>query len=234
MGTATLPARAGFRMTVDQYDRLTAAGLLAEADRCELVGGKILCSRVYAGGLPVPYRFAPGQLAAAVARGILSDDDAAALPVGENPPPMARNPPHDSTLDLLTDAVRTVLPAGWRPREQKALTLPTGSPEPDLAVVEGPAVRYALRHPGPADVAFVAEVADSSLRFDRTEKLADYAGAGIALYWVVNLIDRRIEVFSDPDGKQYRSRRDYTAGARVPVVIRGSVVGEIAVDAILA
>jgi Uma2 family endonuclease len=89
---------------------------------------------------------------------------------------------------------------------QTALRIPVNNsePEPDLAWM----VRkeYSQHHPEPADVLLVVEVADSSLQADRTDKLAIYAEAGIADYWIVNLIDRQIEVYRQPHGRSYQEK----------------------------
>ncbi|HHY57953.1 MAG TPA: Uma2 family endonuclease, partial [Chloroflexi bacterium] len=47
------------------------------------------------------------------------------------------------------------------------------------------------------------EVADSSLAYDRTVKMPLYARAGIAETWIINLIDRWIEVYRDPSTAGY-------------------------------
>jgi Uma2 family endonuclease len=75
---------------------------------------------------------------------------------------------------------------------------PQDEPEPDAAVVAGTPEDYAMRHPGPADVHSVIEVADSSLAKDRTTKLRIYATAGIRQYVIVNLVDRTVELHEAP------------------------------------
>ena len=61
---------------------------------------------------------------------------------------------------------------------------------------------YSDQHPNPTDILLLVEVADSSLADDRGYKADLYAEAGIADYWIVNLIDRCVEVYRDPrDGK---------------------------------
>jgi Uma2 family endonuclease len=84
------------------------------------------------------------------------------------------------------------------------------APEPDLAVVQG--IRGAYRESHPAHAALVVEVADSSLDFDRERKGSLYARAGIQDYWIVNLVDRVLEVYRQPGpdrsaayGWRYRS-----------------------------
>lgn len=71
-------------------------------------------------------------------------------------------------------------------------------PEPDGAVVRGEPEDYPARHPGPADTLAAIEIADSSLEYDRTTKQQIYAGAGIAVYWIINIPGRSIEAYSSP------------------------------------
>jgi Uma2 family endonuclease len=71
--------------------------------------------------------------------------------------------------------------------------------------------------------------------FGHTRRI--YARAGIAVYWIVNLADRRIEVYTTPSGPgaapDYAERRDYGAEEAVPVVVDGREVGRIAVGDVL-
>ena len=70
------------------------------------------------------------------------------------------------------------------------------SQSPTLAVVSGSPRTYRDAHPSRA--ALVVEVSASSLDFDRDDKGSLYARAGIADYWIVNLVDRVVEVYRDP------------------------------------
>ncbi len=71
-------------------------------------------------------------------------------------------------------------------------------PQPDVAVCDYQADTYALAHPQAHQVGLVIEVADSSLTLDLSTKVALYASAGIPVYWVVNLPERCVEVFTQP------------------------------------
>jgi Uma2 family endonuclease len=122
-----------------------------------------------------------------------------------------QNSPHATAVGAADDAVRAALPPGFIVRAQMPLALDVDSaPEPDLAVVPGRRADYQRAHPTSA--ALVIEVADSSLEFDRREKAGLYARARIAEYWIVNLVDRVLEVHRDPapdpaapHGWRYRS-----------------------------
>ena len=104
---------------------------------------------------------------------------------------------HATGVDMANDALRAALPPGWIVRVQNPLALDDESaPEPDIAVVRGTRADY--RHAHPSRPALIIEVAESSLRFDRVTKGSLYARAGIAEYWIVNLIDRVLEVYREP------------------------------------
>ncbi len=122
-----------------------------------------------------------------------------------------QNSPHATAVGAADDALRAALPPGFIVRAQMPVALDEdSSPEPDLAVVPGRRADYRRAHPTRA--ALVVEVADSSLQFDREEKGSLYARARIAEYWIVNLIDRVLEIYRDPapdpaapHGWRYRS-----------------------------
>lgn len=169
--------------------------------------------------------------------GILTEDDRVELLEGWIVLKMAHNPPHDLAIELAEEALRPRLPAGWRIRIQSAITTADSEPEPDLAVALGSPRARGNRHPGPADLALVIEVADSSVTADRDDKGRIYARAGIACYWLVNLIDRRVEVYTDPSGPvsspAYGQRQDCAPADEVPLVIGGQEVARIPVVELL-
>jgi Uma2 family endonuclease len=144
---------------------------------------------------------------------------------------------HATAVDMVDDALRAVLPPGWIVRVQNPIALDDESaPEPDIAVVRG--IRADYRHAHPTRPALVIEVAESSLAFDRVEKGSLYARAGVADYWIVNLVDRVLEVYRDPDADvtaPYGWR--YTSGERVTppgsVAPLGVPAATIAVAALL-
>jgi Uma2 family endonuclease len=118
---------------------------------------------------------------------------------------------HTSARGMADDALRAALPSGWIVRTQAPISLDDESePEPDLVVVPGGHSTY--RHTHPTHPALTIEIADSSLAFDRQHKGSLYARAGLSDYWIVNLVDRVLEVCRDPStdvsapyGWRYRS-----------------------------
>jgi Uma2 family endonuclease len=107
-----------------------------------------------------------------------------------------------------------------------------GMPEPDVSVVRGQSRDYP-EQPEASDVALVVEVSEKSLTFDRTEKLNTYAGGGIPVYWIINLVDRQVEVYSGPVPEGYRFSEVYRPGQDVPIVIDGTTVGHVPVAKLL-
>lgn len=108
-------------------------------------------------------------------------------------------------------------------------------PEPDGAIIRGKEEDYEQRHPGPADILLVCEVADSSLEYDRTTKQQMYAIASIPVYWIVNIPDRCVEVYESPviDKGQYDRRRDFQEDETVPMALDRDQVLEVPVVKLL-
>jgi Uma2 family endonuclease len=79
----------------------------------------------------------------------------------------------------------------------------------------------------------IVEFADSSLAKDRGEKRRAHAEAAIPVYWIINLKQRQIEVYSRPSAKKYQGVKTYKTGQVVPVMIDGNQIGQINVEDIL-
>lgn len=182
-------------------------------------------------------RFSVAEYHKLIQMGILTENDDLELLHGYLVNKMPHDPLLDGTILSLQVLLGTVMPNGWVCRTQSSLTLSESEPEPDLAVVRGDRRSYYFRHPKPADFGIVIEVANSSLDTDQIDKQLMYAMDGIVSYWIVNLPDRRVEVYTDPqpaaDPPCYGTRSDFASGTAVPFVLDGATVGQIPVDAIL-
>jgi Uma2 family endonuclease len=88
-------------------------------------------------------------------------------------------------------------------------------------------------HPGPADIGMLIEVSDSTLGRDRGEKQLAYSRAAVPIYWIVNLNDGQLEVYSGPTPTGYRDRAVLASNEQVSLIIDGKEVGRIAVSSIL-
>ena len=158
------------RLTVEQYQQMTAAGVLTAEDRIELIEGWLV----------------------------------------EKPP---QSPRYCSTIDRCCERLRRAIPQGWYVRTHGSLVTPDSLPEPAVAVVPGSPDTYMRRHPSGKDAALIVEVADTRLAFDH-QKAFIYARGGVENFWIVNLIDRQLEVYREPrpDKGDYREHRILMTG----------------------
>ncbi|MFO0925931.1 MAG: Uma2 family endonuclease [Gemmataceae bacterium] len=191
--------------------------------------------------LPPPYRLTVEQYHAMLRGGILSEDDKVELLEGVLVQKMGKNPPHRFATQQLNRILLPMVPVDrWFVDIQEPVTTADSEPEPDVAVFRGTPQQFVVagQHPGPTDACLVIEVSDSSLRTDRGVKQRIYARAGIPQYWIVNIVDRRVEVYTDPSGADpapaYRQRRDFAVGDEVPVVLDGVEVGRVRVADLFA
>jgi len=105
---------------------------------------------------------------------------------------------HFAALRAAQEALRQAFGDGWEIRGQGPLALDDESePEPDLAVVPGTFRDYRLAHP--TSPSLVVEISETSLALDRAHKGSLYARAGLVDYWIVNLPERRLEGYRDPE-----------------------------------
>jgi Uma2 family endonuclease len=105
--------------------------------------------------------------------------------------------PHAMGIRMAEEALRRVFATGWDVRGQLPVALDDDSePEPDISVVLGSFRDY--RHGHPPRAVLIVEVADSSLSLDRALKGSLYARARVPDYWIVNIVERALEVHRDP------------------------------------
>lgn len=182
-------------------------------------------------------RFSVDEYHRLIEDGYFSSDERFELLEGFIVQKMPRDPVHDVAVEIAHELLRARLPEGWRIRVQSAITTNDSEPEPDLAVVRGQPRDHMTAHPGPSDVALVVEVSNTTLRNDQTNKARVYARAGVRVYWIINLVDRRAEVYEEPTGPDaapaYRRRADYRLEATIPLVIGGIAVAPILISELL-
>jgi Uma2 family endonuclease len=139
--------------------------------------------------------------------------------------------PHYTAIRKTAKALEAALGPGWEVRTEGPIGLDDESePEPDVAVVPGAPGDYARAHP--SRPALTVEVAESSLALDRQRKGSLYARAGLPDYWVLNLVDRVLEVYREPApdsaapfGWRYGRSEVFEASARViPLAAPGSSI----------
>jgi Uma2 family endonuclease len=177
------------------------------------------------------------QYHAMIEAGVVEDGGPVELLEGWVTQKMAKKPAHRVATRRVRQALEPLLPARCFLELQEPVTLGDSEPEPDLAVIRGSPADYEQRHPGATEAALVIEVSDATLDRDRTLKARLYARARITTYWIVNLVDRQIEVYTDPSGPTepaaYRQRQDFAPGTQVPIVLDGVEVGKLNVADVL-
>lgn len=172
-----------------------------------------------------------------IANGILGEDDPVEILEGYLVLKMPRSNEHDAAIRRLDRRLQRLVPDTFTVSAQCAATMTNASePEPDFTVARGGEGTYDNQHPGGTDTALVIEVS-SSLAYDRGDKARIYARAGIPVYWVVNVIDKQIEVFTQPSGPTaapvYAHQDVFPLGTDVPVVLDGVTVGAVAVSEVV-
>jgi Uma2 family endonuclease len=181
------------------------------------------------------WRLSVAQYQQMVRNGILTEDDPVELLEGWLIPKMPKSPQHRTATRLTRTVLERMIPAGWYVDSQEPITTGDSEPEPDVVIVRGEPGDYAARHPGPANVALVVEVSDTPLQRDRTVKSRLYAAAGLPSYWIVNLVDRRVEMYSSPSGSPaaYQRVQTHNPGDSIAVTIDGATIGHVAVTDLL-
>jgi Uma2 family endonuclease len=169
--------------------------------------------------------------------GVLTENDNIEMLEGYLVNKKPHSPPHDAAIQKGIKKLFRVLPPGWDLRAQCAITLPESEPEPDFAIIRGDENAYLMHHPTAADIGLVVEVSDSSLLGDRDDKGRIYARAGIPCYWIVNVHDGWIEVYTSPSGPvadpKYALRVDHCAGDSISVVLGSNAPVLVAVQDML-
>ncbi len=152
-------------------------------------------------------RFGVDDVLRMIANGLFGEDERIELVQGEIFTVNPQGPDHGS----LKDELHARLATAYAGRDVHILNQgpvragARGLPEPDLAVVRGAARRYLGQHPSGADLLLVIELAKSSQGRDH-DKAQDYASGGVPIYWLVDLVARIVEVYSEPDAALGRFR----------------------------
>lgn len=148
---------------------------------------------------------------------IIGEDDPVELIEGELIAVSPQGPYHTTVTDNVADRLRAALDGGWCIREDKPVVAGSHSlPEPDLAVVQGPRVRWRQRHPRGDECLLLIEVALTSQELDRG-KAAVYALSGVPVYWIIDLESRVLVVHEFPSPTGYGRRTELATSETVAV-----------------
>ena len=192
------------RFTVDQYRRMTEIGVVPEGGT-ELIDGVIVAGTRW-------HRFSSSDFFLLGREGILDEDDRVELIDGEIVDMSPIGPRHSKCVSRLNRLLsRLVGEADLRIQDVLQLTTER-TVHPDAAVYRPSADGYEERQPKPADALLIVEVADTSLLYDRTVKMEDYATAGVQEYWVIDLQRNVVIVSQKLVAGQFMDVREYASG----------------------
>ena len=169
--------------------------------------------------------------------GLLTENDRLELLEGFLIEKMTIKPPHTFVTEILREVFGHIIPDNFFVNNQQPITTSDSEPEPDVIVIQGQRRDFLENHPGPEDVVLLIEVSDATLYQDQTWKKRIYARANIAIYWIVNLSDRQIEVYSQPSGPidnpTYHQLHTYQETDEIPVILNGQEIAQLPVHELL-
>lgn len=166
--------------------------------------------------------------------GFFTEDEKIELIRGEIINMAPKRTPHSVCNSLLLSQLFRSLHNRANVRGQEPITLPSDSePEPDVVVAKLKADNYLSAHPVAEDIILAIEIADSTLKYDREIKIPLYAEAGINDYWIFNLVDKCLEVYTKPFSRQngnfnYQTRNIILADGTIEIPGFSDVVLELA------
>ncbi len=177
-----------------------------------------------------PRRITVDEYERIIASGSLNEPKRVELIDGYMVTKMAKSAEHGFSIKEVLKALERSLPPGWTWRQEQPVRIPGyDEPEPDITIVRGADADYRHRIPDATEVGLLVQVSATNVSPDRQQ--GDLHGrSGIPVYWIVNPVNRQVEVYTDPGPAGYASRKDFPSGQRVPVVIDGRQTSQIAVD----
>ncbi|MCA1685943.1 MAG: Uma2 family endonuclease [Planctomycetia bacterium] len=190
-----------------------------------------------------PKRWTTAEFDRMIGQGLIEEGCDTYLWEGQIVEPMPEYQPHiNAVANLLALLLSRLSAADWSVGLSAPLDLEDGTkPQPDLLVIKWPRSRFRVAPPSASDVALVVEISVSTYPRDSGERYRKYAAFGIEPYWIVNVPERRVEVYEVPhvtaDGTStYQKRTDFGLDQTIPVELTrpgAAVALEVAVIDIL-
>jgi len=138
-------------------------------------------------------------------------------------------PSHSGAVTRLTKLFANLSRNRWEISVQNPIRLNDyAEPQPDIALLKPPVEHYDSETAKPADVVLLLEVADTSLAADRAEKIPAYGHAGIGEVWILNLVERTLEIYREPNFTGYSVRQILRPGEQVQLIAFPDVAIEVA------
>ena len=125
-------------------------------------------------------------------------------------------PMHSSTNYSVVEYFQELLKNRVVVREAHPITLDNSEPEPDIAIVRSPYTNYFTRHPCPQDIYWLVEISNKTLKLDLEKKPVTYARNAIPEYWVIDLVNKKLIVHTQPVNNSYSQIQTLTTGTISP------------------
>jgi Uma2 family endonuclease len=185
----------------------------------------------------LPARITVGQYHAMMDAGVFDTDEQVELLEGWLFHKMAKKATHSYSTRATRKTLEKLVPPGWDVDSQQPITTLDSEPEPDVSVVRAGARANKKRHPKPKEVGLTVDISEGTLARDRGIKKRIYARARIPIYWIVNLVDNQVEIYTDPTGPakrpDYRDHQIFKRGESFPFILDGKEIAKIDVNDIL-
>jgi len=162
------------------------------------------------------HRFSVKEYYRMAETGVLRPDARVELVNGEIIDMSPIGPFHGGLVKRLSRFFNLKAQGRWTVSTQDPLHLDNQSePQPDVMLLKPTPDDYTSRHPQAEDVFLLIEVSESTLDYDRDEKLPVYGRAGVAEVWIVNLNEAMVEVYRDPHFTGYGNKTLIRVGDHV-------------------
>ncbi|MDZ8109136.1 MAG: Uma2 family endonuclease [Nostoc sp. DedQUE12a] len=163
-------------------------------------------------------KFTVEQYQKMIESGILTEDDRVELIRGEiiEMSPIATK--HAACVNRLINLLVQLLGKRVIVAAQNPVALNDNSqPQPDVALLKPRDDFYATAHPQPQDIFLLIEVADSTIEYDREEKIPLYAQANIIEVWLVDINEEIVEVYQQPTAAGYQLMQKFASSQTLSI-----------------
>ncbi|MBE9206396.1 Uma2 family endonuclease [Nostoc sp. LEGE 06077] len=164
------------------------------------------------------HKFTVQQYHKMIESGVLTEDDRVQLIRGE----IIEMSPIGTKHAACVKCLNKLLSSKLRDRVLIAIQDPVelsdnSQPQPDVALLKPRDDFYAAAHPQPQDIFLLIEVADSTIIYDREEKIPLYAEANIIAVWLVDINEQVVEVYQQPSATEYQDIQKFSGGESLSI-----------------
>jgi Uma2 family endonuclease len=124
--------------------------------------------------------------------------------------------PHSYTNRNVVKYLRNLLDGLAEVIQAQPITLDNSEPQPDVTIARLPETIYKQHHPYPEDIYWLIEISNRTLKLDKTQKSKTYARNGIPEYWIIDLINQKLIVYTQLQGDRYNQVQEFTTGTFIP------------------